>query len=127
MSAPPFHQRPLTFYAHDDPPRTSQDPEFREVQAAYTAHHPLAVAELKRIALRLAAERGAPGFTAEDVLDAAGGREGFEPHAIGVALGSLRAHHALCVVGRRKGRSPAGKGRWVNVFALNADALEMPA
>lgn len=125
----PFRQQPLTFYARDDPPSRSQTPEFLEVQAAYTARHPLAVHEFKRIAIALAVERGDRGFTADDVRERAQalGLDGYEEHTPGIALGALRSHRAIRVMGREKGRSALGKGRWINRFKLNADAIEVPA
>lgn len=125
MSAPAPRLRQLTFHEYPDPPETSQDPAFLRVQEGSYAKHPAEAALLERVALRLAAESGKDGFTAEDVLDEAGGRERFPKNLIGVVIGRLRNKHAICKVGREKGRSPYGRGRWVNRFALNGDALEV--
>ena len=121
------HLRQLTIRDYEDPPATSQDPAFTRVQEGSYAKHPAEAALLERVALRLAAESGREGFTAEDVLDEAGGREHFPKNLIGAVIGHLRSRHAICKVGREKGRSPYGKGRWVNRFALNGDAIEVAA
>lgn len=118
--------RQLTFAEYDDPPYRSQSPEFEAVRAGMERRYPAETALLLRVTLRLAAESGAAGFTSEDVLDAAGGRNLFPRNLIGAVLGTLRAHHSICVMGREKARHPAAKGRWVNRFKLNAEALEVP-
>lgn len=119
------HLRQLTFHEYDDPPATSQSEAFRHVQEGMYAKHATQAALLQQTMLRLAAERGREGFTAREALEAAGGPEGFPRNLVGAVVGSLRSCHAICVVGRERGTSPRGKGRWVNRFALNGDALEV--
>ncbi|MGA7861661.1 MAG: hypothetical protein WCB19_07370 [Thermoplasmata archaeon] len=115
----------LTIDTYLDPPRKSLDPAFQETIAAVRRYVPEQFELLRKVALRLAAERGDRGFTAEDMLDQAGGRDKFRRCMPGVVLGSLRAIHALCVVGRVKSKHPEAKGRWLNVFSLNADAIQV--
>ena len=115
----------LTILDYLDPPHRSQTEAFLRVQRGSYAKHPEKSALLERVALRLAAERGDRGFTAEDVLDGAGGREHFPRNLIGSVIGRLRSGHLICVIGRVKGRSPKGKGRWVNSFKINGDALRV--
>lgn len=115
----------LTFHEYPDPPNRSQSPLFLRVQEGMYGKHPLESHELETVTLRLAAKRGEAGFTTSDVLEEAGGRDRFPPNLIGSVVGRLRSRHALCVIGRERGKSPKGKGRWVNRFALNGEALEV--
>lgn len=125
MSAPhplAVHQLRLTD-PYDDPPERSQEEAFLRVQAGMRAKHPVEFGTLLTAAIRLAAARGEEGFTAGEVLAKAGGRDRYPRNLIGAVLGSLRSRHSLHVIGREKGDSPHGKGRWVNRFALNGDAI----
>lgn len=117
--------RSITLDQYDDPPERSQDPKFIEVQEAFRERHEEKFVYVRQIALRLGAERGKAGFTADDLMDAAGGRAGYPRNLPGIVLGNLRSRHAICVVGREKSHHPAAKGRWQNRFALNSEALRV--
>jgi hypothetical protein len=115
--------RALTLDTYADPPRTSLAPEFQSVINAVREARPDDFLELRAIALRLAAKAGQGGFTVEDLRIEASGFQRFTKNMPGVVLGHLRSKHALCVIGREKSTHRAGKGRWVNRFMLNGDAI----
>jgi hypothetical protein len=139
--------RSLTIDEFADPPSRSVTPEFREVVDGSREKHPEQFELLCRVALRLGAERGRPhvvvrevvdedgevvkdtviegGFTAEDVLEAAGGRQLFPKNLIGAVLGSLRSGHAICTSPefRVKSKHRSAKGRWQNTFMLNPESI----
>jgi len=117
--------RPLTLDRYLDPPSSSIAPRFQEVIEAVREAHSEAFLEMRRIALRLAAESGKDGFSADTLRAACDGFRGTPRCLPGVVPGHLRSKHALCVVGRIKGTSPKGKSRWINVFALNSEAIEV--
>ena len=120
--------RPLTLDQYADPPNRSQDPAFVELhepRSEYRAAHMEKFNLLRSTALRLATENGNDGFTAEDVLDEAGGRKNFPRNLIGVVIGNLRSRHAICVIGRVKSEHPEAKGRWVNRFMLNSESIRV--
>ena len=120
--------RSLTLDQYQDPPNRSQDPAFLELQkkeGEYRRSHEPNFLLLRSTFLRLAAENGKEGTTAEDVLEAAGGRSNFPKNLIGVVTGHLRLTHAICVIGRRKSEHPEAKGRWVNRFMLNSEAIRV--
>jgi hypothetical protein len=117
--------RPLTLDVYEDPPHRSQEPAFLEAQEAMREAHEPAFLELRGIALRIAAERGSEGFTVDELMDAAGGRGRYPKNLPGVVLGNLRSKHAICVMGREKAKHPAAKGRWVNRFKLNSEAIRV--
>ncbi len=117
--------RPLTLDIFDDPPQTSLAPKFQEVIEAVRDAIPDQFEEMRGIALRLAAKAGQEGFTVEDLRNACGGFGRYRRNLPGVVLGHLRSMHALCVVSREKASHPAAKGRWVNRFALNSEAIRV--
>lgn len=117
--------RPITLEVYADPPNRSLDPAFQRVIVGSRAKHPEKFNELRDIAVRLAAQRGSVGFTSEDLMEEAGGRDRFPRNMPGIVLGNLRAMHAICTIGRVKSSHPKAKGRWVNVFALNGGALRV--
>ncbi|HEV2316241.1 MAG TPA: hypothetical protein VGV89_01530 [Thermoplasmata archaeon] len=94
--------------------RWSQDPNFVAAQERMKRGIGWDWALLETTALRLG-EGGKP-FCAEDVLDAAGGRELFPKNLIGCVLGNLRNRKLVTILGREKSHHPAAKGRWINVF-----------
>jgi hypothetical protein len=117
--------RSLTLDQYADPPNRSQDPRFLEVQQAVREAHPGDFLEMRGIALRLAADSGKGGFTVEDLRKACEGFGRYGKNLPGVVLGHLRSKHALCVIGRQKATHPAAKGRWINRFKLNSEAIEV--
>ncbi len=121
----PHSTRPLFLDAYLDPPSRSQAESFQRVQAGMRQKHPEKFEALRDIALRLAASVGDRGFTADELMQAAGGRKLYPRNLPGVVLGNLRSMHALCVVGREKSRHPERKGAWGNRFALNGAAIRV--
>jgi hypothetical protein len=117
--------RTLTLDVFEDPPHRSQEPAFLEVQDAMREAHEPEFLELRGIALRIAAESGGEGFTVDELMDAAGGRGRYPKNLPGVVLGNLRSKHAICVISREKATHPAAKGRWVNRFKLNSEAIRV--
>jgi len=115
----------LTLDTFQDPPSTSLDPRFQEVIEAVREKHPEDFLEMRQEALRLASERGSDGFTVDDLRTATGGFGRFGKNLPGVVLGHLRSKHAICVIGREKATHPAAKGRWVNRFSLNSEAIRV--
>jgi hypothetical protein len=115
--------RSLTLDIFEDPPSRSQAPEFKEVINSH-ADDP-AFLELREIAKRLAVDRGDRGFTVEDLRAECHGFGAYRRNLPGIVLGSLRSMHAICVIGRERSTHPAGRGRWVNRFKLNGEALRI--
>ena len=115
--------RPLTLDIFDDPPQTSLAPKFQEVIEA-SSDDPQFL-KMRQIALRLAAYKGAVGFTVEDLRAACQGFGAYRKNMPGIVLGSLRSRHALCVIDREKSTHPGGNGRWINRFKLNGEAIRV--
>ena len=115
--------RSLTLDQYDDPPKTSQTESFKRVEIGMKAKYGPQFELLQRVALRLAAERGR--FTAEEVLEEAGGRSAYPKNLIGAVIGSMRSRHAICTIGREKSKHREAKGRWCNVFRINAEAIRV--
>jgi hypothetical protein len=113
----------LTLDSFVDPPSSSLAPEFQEVVKANLDDPDFL--ELRAITLRVAVVRGDRGFTVEDVREAAGGLAHYRKNLPGIVCGSLRSGKKLRVIGRVKGSHRAGKGRWINVFMLNPDAIHI--
>lgn len=118
-----MNTRPLTLEHYNDPPNRSQTESFKRVEVGMKVKYSLQFELLQRVALRLAAERGR--FTAEEVLEQAGGRAAFPRNLIGAVIGSLRSRHAICVIGRRKAEHREAKGRWINEFRINSEAIRV--
>lgn len=125
MRAGVIPTRILTLDVYNDPPSRSQTESFQRVQAGMKRKHPEQYALLERVCLRLATQPGKGCFTAEEVLDEAGGRANFPKNLIGAVIGNLRSKHAICVVNRVKSKHHAAKGRWVSVFSVNAEAIRI--
>lgn len=117
----------LDSFIPQEQPRRSLDPLFIEMSVAYTSRWPAETDALRRAIIRVGLEAGSDGFTAEEVLDAAGGRRKYPRNLIGAVIGNLRGRqHALILVdGREKSEHPEAKGRWVNRYRLNPDAIRV--
>jgi hypothetical protein len=113
----------------DRPPERSLDPEFIEMSTRFTAKYPAETEKLRRAIVTVGTEAGADGFTAEDILEAAGGRKKFPKNLIGAVIGNLRGrkHALILVTGRAKSEHPEAKGRWSNRYRLNPDAIHVDA
>jgi hypothetical protein len=117
--------RVVTLEQYDDPPERSQEPEFQAVQAAMRQKYSHKFNELRTIAVMVAGDAGDRGFTVEDLMDRAGGRQKYPKNLPGVVIGNLRSQHVLCVMSREKAEHPEAKGRWINRFKLNSGALRV--
>ena len=123
-----------------DPPRTSQEPEFLEVQSAVRAQDRDRYDRIAATILRLALEAGPVrraedgslegGVTADDIMDVVDPSRRLPHHLIGCVIGTLRSTHRIRVglsgAAREKARHPEAKGRWVNRYELQLDALAEP-
>ena len=119
-----MNSRPLTLEFFEDPPTRSLAPEFAEVIDAHSDDPQFL--ELREIAKRIAVDRGDLGFTVEDLRAECHGFGAYRRNLPGIVLGSLRSMHAICVIGREKATHPGARGRWVNRFKLNPEALRLP-
>ena len=117
------HGMTVTLESFVDPPSTSLAPEFQAVVRANLDDPDFL--ELRAITMRVAIARGDRGFTVEDVREAAGGLAHYRKNLPGIVCGSLRSGKKLRVIGRVKSTHRAGKGRWINIFMLNPDAIHI--
>ena len=129
-----------TLDAYLDPPRTSQEGEFLSVQQAVRAQDRERYDRIAATILRLALEAGPVqrcedgslegGITADDVMDVIDPSRRLPHHLIGCVIGTLRSTHRIHVglggAAREKARHPEAKGRWLNRYELQLDALAAP-
>jgi len=124
--------RPLVLETYLDPPSRSQSPRFLAAQASVRDRHPEAFEALQRMALKLAGDRGDRGFSVNDLRAIPGWEEmttrlntRLARNLPGIVIGSLRTHHAICLMDRVKSAHPKGKGRWVGIYRLNTEAIRV--
>jgi hypothetical protein len=129
-----------TLDAYLDPPRSSQDPEFLEVQRAVRDMDRERYDRIAGLILRMALEAGPVrrledgslegGITADDIMEVADPSRRLPHHLIGCIIGTLRSTHRIRVglggTAREKARHPEAKGRWLNRYELQAEALGAP-